>query len=845
MVALLIPCGADFNFSDIYNIGVVYANETQAARMTLYGSFPSSTNGEATLYLQDVGVKGHQLRYTNGTLHLEAAAPFITDSTPNFTVGGRVTAGNLTIASFNGVLKATSGVVSAVSLTTDDIPEGTPKYFSNTLARAAISVAGNTANLAYNSSTGVLSQSAASTSASGYLSSTNWNTFNNKEPAITAGTTLKYFRGDKTFQTLNTSVVPEVTNLYYTTTRFNTDLATKTTSNLAEGSNLYYTNARARLAISTGLGPNLFYDNTTGVLTQIQATNTLNGYLTSVDWSTFNSKEPAITIGSSSQYWRGDKTFQTLNTSAVPEGSNLYYTTTRFNTDLATKTTSNLTEGTNLYYTSTRFNTALAAKTLSDIASPASAYAFGNKNLTGVAFLNATSAVVGAITPAASLLNVIATGQAALTQSVVSPYFQTVSDALGATAGNTRTLASFGFRSTNESVFNIKAFRFTGGSSWTSAGLLFSYDVDATDNPDGTFYSLISGKYGWSTSTPWARYSIESSGTAIGSGLSIRNSGVTTNLTHDSVTNGGKLQVRSGGSSSAIGSGFGTLHLNTEGGDLYLGIAATSKVILPDYVRMSNSYFNTNPAIEINPGIYLFDSGNTRYGTKLHYMADPETGTMGFGSLLFAANQTNNWIGFGRAENAANTDSAYTIFGRFEIDGAFRLSNIGKSAKYTLGIGDSTQDYTPTSGNYKGLGATLLLNAANYSTIGFHDAALRVDYIRVGAGVMTLGYDGGYGAAVVDVPGGLKRPVVIPTTHYTILDTDYYVVMNSSSANTATLPSAVGRAGREWVIVQRGSGTTTVATVSSQLISANTTKALTGQYDKVRVFSDGTNWQVA
>jgi len=42
------------------------------------------------------------------------------------------------------------------------------------------------------------------------------------EPAITAGTTLQYWRGDKSFQTLNTLAVPELTNLYFTDTRART-----------------------------------------------------------------------------------------------------------------------------------------------------------------------------------------------------------------------------------------------------------------------------------------------------------------------------------------------------------------------------------------------------------------------------------------------------------------------------------------------------------------------------------------------------------------------------------------------------------------------------------------------
>jgi hypothetical protein len=59
------------------------------------------------------------------------------------------------------------------------------------------------------------------------------------------------------------------------------------------------------------------------------ASATNRGALSSTDWSTFNAKEPAITAGTSSQYYRGDKTFQTLNTAAVAEQTNLYFTEDR------------------------------------------------------------------------------------------------------------------------------------------------------------------------------------------------------------------------------------------------------------------------------------------------------------------------------------------------------------------------------------------------------------------------------------------------------------------------------------------------------------------------------------
>lgn len=52
-------------------------------------------------------------------------------------------------------------------------------------------------------------------------------------------------------------------------------------------------------------------------LLRIAASATDSGYLTSTDWNTFNDKEPAITAGTSDQYWRGDKSWQTLDTDAI------------------------------------------------------------------------------------------------------------------------------------------------------------------------------------------------------------------------------------------------------------------------------------------------------------------------------------------------------------------------------------------------------------------------------------------------------------------------------------------------------------------------------------------------
>ncbi len=76
--------------------------------------------------------------------------------------------------------------------------------------------------------------------------------------------------------------------------------------------------------------------NTSGTISIPAATGSVNGYLTSTDWTTFNSKEPAITAGTNLQYYRGDKTFQTLDTSAVPENGPVYFTEPRVRSTVLT-----------------------------------------------------------------------------------------------------------------------------------------------------------------------------------------------------------------------------------------------------------------------------------------------------------------------------------------------------------------------------------------------------------------------------------------------------------------------------------------------------------------------------
>ena len=111
------------------------------------------------------------------------------------------------------------------------------------------------------------------------------------------------------------------------------------TLQVTENTNLYFTDQRARYAISGDSNSGVVYSNTTGIiaLDDIPNTSLLN------DSMTINGKLTALggTV--------------TLTTTDVAEGTNLYYTQTRFNTAFAAKSTTDLAEGTNLSYFSNKW----------------------------------------------------------------------------------------------------------------------------------------------------------------------------------------------------------------------------------------------------------------------------------------------------------------------------------------------------------------------------------------------------------------------------------------------------------------------------------------------------------
>jgi len=91
--------------------------------------------------------------------------------------------------------------------------------------------------------------------------------------------------------------------------------------------------------------------------------------------------------------------------------------------------------------------------------------------------------------------------------------------------------------------------------------------------------------------------------------------------------------------------------------------------------------------------------------------------------------------------------------------------------------------------------------------------------------------------------GGVTFPYKAVTTTYPVLETDYFVNCTSGTF-LVTLPTAVGIAGKTYIIKNSGSGVITVGTTSSQTIDGVTTRIL-ATYSTLYVESNGTNWSIS
>jgi len=290
--------------------------------------------GLSRLTVDNIDVNGNTITTTSGDLTLNAAG------------GTVIVGGNLQI-------DGTTTTVNSTNLTVDDknITVASGALNATAADSAGIHVDGANADIFYRSSDNkwVFNKD---------ISAPNLN--------LTGGFTGTYNGFDSDFNAKSTTNLSEGTNLYYTTTRadsdFDASFAAASTDSLSEGStNLYFTDARVRSAVNvsqTGGDGSLTYNGGNGVYTYVgpDETNYRAAFSATGDLA-YNQSTGVFSIDVEQVYSKAnfDSDLGDANTNGLPEGStNLYYTDVRFDSAFGTKSTSDISEGTNLYFTNER-----------------------------------------------------------------------------------------------------------------------------------------------------------------------------------------------------------------------------------------------------------------------------------------------------------------------------------------------------------------------------------------------------------------------------------------------------------------------------------------------------------
>ena len=229
---------------------------TDARVTTKLGSVSSDILPDTNV-AYDIGSSSLRFKdlYLSGTTIHIGESQLSVDDDGNFDFSGSIKAQPILGDDSTLLVDTTNSKLILTNNTTADLEEDTNLYFTDARADSRAQLKIDSVIASAPGALDTLNELAAALGDDANFSTTVTNSIAAKEPTITAGTSVQYYRGDKTFQTLNTTAVAEGTNLYYTNARADARITAANTDDLSEGvTNLYYTNTRADARIAlTGL----------------------------------------------------------------------------------------------------------------------------------------------------------------------------------------------------------------------------------------------------------------------------------------------------------------------------------------------------------------------------------------------------------------------------------------------------------------------------------------------------------------------------------------------------------------------------------------------------------------
>ena len=211
------------------------------------------------------------------------------------------------------------------------------------------------------------------------------------------------------------------------------------------------------------------YDETTGAVT-LPSTLSLTAPSAGDNSSKVATTAWARTFVASLSYL----TSGTTTTSDIGEGTNLYYTQSRFNTAFGLKTTTDLTEGTNLYYTDSRVGTYLTNNS------------YATQSYVGTQLANLVAAAPATL----DTLNELA---AALGND--PSFATTVSTSIGTKVPQTRTL-----------TINGTAYDLSADRAWTITSMIYPGAGIAVSTGTAWGTSITDNSTNWNTAYGWGNH---------------------------------------------------------------------------------------------------------------------------------------------------------------------------------------------------------------------------------------------------------------------------------------------------------------------------------------------------
>jgi len=241
-----------------------------------------SPTGTGHVHINPTGTGSVEIKPTNvGTMD-------------NITIGATtaraITGTTVTATTFSGSGASLTSIPNSALVNSAITINGTSTSLGGSISVGTVtSVTGTSPVVSSGGNTPAISMPAATTSVSGYLTSTDWNTFNGKSntngtvtsvAALTIGTT-----GTDLSSTVATGTTTPVITLQVPTAS-----ATNRGALSAADWTTFNNKGSGTVTSVTGTAPVVSSGGATPAISMAAATGSVNGYLTSTDWTTFNNK---------------------------------------------------------------------------------------------------------------------------------------------------------------------------------------------------------------------------------------------------------------------------------------------------------------------------------------------------------------------------------------------------------------------------------------------------------------------------------------------------------------------------------------------------------------------------